>query len=217
MRSKSNIRTASYKWHRSAELGVAFLSFGLAQPWSAAASSKTLPDEEAQTEEAPESREVDIERGASLSGSYLSFGPALSVGLFPQSDESPRPMGYSFSGGRAWDVRGAMITLSGDLLIQGNALFVNSGLGARFFVSEQDTSPYLGGFFGLGLGKSSAESLFSGRLAGGFAAGLDGGFQFFRTSDIHVEVGLTWRVLLNEVNPTEGLPWMSGLRVGLFF
>jgi hypothetical protein len=193
------------------------MAFGLVSPSNVAANAKTLRAEENPTEESDEPPVDEMERGPSLAGNYISFGPALSAGLFPATDESPRPMGYSFSGGHAWDVRGAMITLGGDFLIQSNALFFDAGLGTRFFLSEKDISPFLGGFFGLGLAKSQAESLITGTTAGGFAAGIDGGFQFFRTSDIHLEVGITWRILLNEVVPSAGLPWMGGLRLGLFF
>lgn len=170
----------------------------------------------AEEAEASEDQVNSDERGPSLSGNFLSIGPGISGNLFPPESD-PGSMAYSFTGGHAWDVRGAMLTLGGDLQIQGDALMVDTGLGARFFTSENDIAPYLGGFFGLGVAKGGSEGLFSGALTGGFATGGDVGVQLFRTSDIHLDLGASFRVLLATLIEGEGSPWTGALHVGLFF
>jgi hypothetical protein len=184
-----------------------------AQKQSHSSQSEAPPPEGADvSEDLPNSDE----RGPSLSGNFLSLGPGISGNLFP-AENDPGSMAYSFTGGHAWDVRGAMLTLGGDLQIQGDALMVDAGLGARFFTSENDIAPYLGGFFGLGVAKGGSEGLFSGALTGGFATGGDVGVQLFRTSDIHLDLGASFRVLLATLIEGEGSPWTGALHVGLFF
>lgn len=94
----------------------------------------------AEEAEASEDQVNSDERGLSLSGNFLSIGPGISGNLFPPESD-PGSMAYSFTGGHAWDVRGAMLTLGGDLQIQGDALMVDAGLGARFSLPKMILRP----------------------------------------------------------------------------
>jgi hypothetical protein len=184
-----------------------------AEKKEAQSTSATPNSSETPTDAEPEEETV---RGPSLAGSIIAFGPAITTQFLTQSASQP-PLGYSFNVGRAWDVQGAMITLSSDVLIQTNALMVDAGLGARFFTSQQDIAPYLGGFFGLGVAKQEANSLFQGQLGAGFVGRIDIGLQLFRTSDLHLELGLSWRSLLSSFESDAPFPGAGSFRVGLIF
>ena len=161
--------------------------------------------------EDPQASEGSDPRGPSLSGSFIAIGPGFTGNL------NGAGMGYSLSGGHAWDMRGAMLTLLGDITLQGDALLLDGGVGARFFPADSDAAPYLGAFFGLGASKSGGDGLFGGELTGGFTTGGDAGIQLFRTSDIHLELGASFRILLNRFDQDPGAPWAGLIRVGLFF
>jgi hypothetical protein len=186
------------------------LAFFEAAPAQSASGSKTKSPPPAEAEMEPEVEPTPGEpRGPSLAGDFIAIGPGFLGNL------NSTGMGYSLSGGHAWDMRGAMLTLLGDITLQGDALMMDGGIGARFFPSEADTAPYLGGFFGVGASKDGGGGLFSGALTGGFAAGADAGVQLFRTSDIHLELGASFRILMSRFET--GAPWGGLIRVGLFF
>lgn len=186
------------------------IAFFTSAPTLAASGGKPKSPPPAEAEMEPEIAPTpDEPRGPSLSGDFVAIGPGFLGNL------NSTGMGYSLSGGRAWDMRGAMLTLLGDITLQGDALLIDGGIGARFFPSEADAAPYLGGFFGLGASKDGGAGLLSGSLSGGFAAGADAGVQLFRTSDIHLELGASFRILMSRFET--GAPWGGLIRVGLFF
>jgi hypothetical protein len=170
-----------------------FVTVGTAPSARAAQKNKQTPppaevDEPTADEVQPS--EGSEPRGPSLAGNFIAIGPGFTGNLGAEG------MGYSFSGGHAWDMRGAMLTLLGDITLQGDAWLLDGGVGARFFPADSDTAPYLGAFFGLGASKAGGAGFFGGELAGGFATGGDAGVQLFRTSDIHLELGATFRVFV---------------------
>jgi hypothetical protein len=78
--------------------------------------------------------------------------------------------------------------------------FLFAGIGGSYLFSTEDISPILGGEFGLGAAHYNRPSD-SSVTEGGFAAKLDGGVRFFRTSDTQMEVLASYTGLFSTHNP----------------
>ena len=97
----------------------------------------------------------------------------------------------------------------------GSAFFVNGGLGANFFLSMTDISPYLAADFGAGAAKIDGGTVLVGQTVGGFVVGIGGGIQVFRTSATNLDLGFRAGFMLKSNDL--GAPQVLTFRLGLYF
>ena len=146
----------------------------------------------------------------SRSFSYFSFGPAgfNNMGISPQ-------LSYDLGLGHFWEVTpNAAITLMGTGTASGDlkTYFVLGQLGLRYYFTDEDFSPYVGG--GLGFGGSASGSS-SATTIGGFGGSIGLGVLFFRTSSTQFDVYASYSSIFG--NNTIGAPGAYSLRIGILF
>ena len=146
----------------------------------------------------------------SRSFTYFSFGPAgfNNMGI-------PSQLAYDLGLGHFWEVTpNAAITLmatgtaSGDL----KTYFVLGQLGLRYYFTDEDFAPYVGGGLGFG-GSASASS--SATTIGGFGGSIGLGMLFFRTSSTQFDVYASYSSIFG--NNTIGAPGAYSIRIGILF
>jgi len=144
----------------------------------------------------------------------VSFGPGWMSNL---GDAEGTVIGLAV--GKAWQVNPNVnlslktgFTTSTDSDFEGSFSYMI--MGARYYLSADDISPFVGVGFGYGwssrhLGPGQEED------SSGFALEFTGGMTFFRTSNIHLDLELGYR-MITESN-SEGSPGAFTLGVGLYF
>ena len=154
--------------------------------------------------------EAGKERRPARKGNFLGFGPALFSNLNSSSNAQ-----FYLTTGEYWDVNDFMVKLSADLASNLDAFYGTASLGGHYFLTNQDTAPYVAADFGGGYAKSASGSFTSGESAFGFEVGGGAGIQFLRTSTINLEIGLRASVLLRSLST--GTPSLFALRLGFYF
>lgn len=139
----------------------------------------------------------------------LAFGGSL----FSQMNASS--IGYSLGGAFGWDLVDTILKIQADLSLCGAALFFNADLETMFLLSRRETAPYLAGAFGFGVTRSAATDTVSSQTVAGFDIGAGGGLLFLRTSDVNLDIGLRFHLLLSA--NSQGNPLASTLRLGMYF
>lgn len=146
---------------------------------------------------------------------------AFLFGLGPTlvSNMNESGIGYYFTLGYSWDVGPAYLRLSAETFGKGGAFGLIGGIGASYFLSDRDFSPFIGADLSFGLAKVDPEgigSTFDADLRTvGFAFGPIVGVQFFRTSAVNLELSLRAAFFLSSAKL--GNPAFTVLRVGLYF
>ena len=151
-----------------------------------------------------------MERRPARKGGFLSFGPAMFSSLNTSSN-----VGAGLSFGRFWDVNYFMVKLFIEGGTNTDAIFADAGLGGNYFLSNEDTAPYLGIDFGGGVAKATGGGIFTGESAAGFVLGGGPGIMFLRTSTVNLDLSLRASVLLRTLST--GTPVMYSLRLGLYY
>ena len=135
----------------------------------------------------------------------MALGPAIANNL-----NNSQTM-YGLTLGNEWEVGSQNSVLVELNSAFGNATtFIDALLGAKYFFSDLDTSPFLKGALGLGVG--------SGRdvhTASGFAGNVALGLTMFRTSTVHLEVEGGYSAVF--ASNSEGNPGMTSITLGIFF
>lgn len=118
---------------------------------------------------------------------YFSFGPGFGANL------NNKDVLYSFTFGYEWEV-GAQGSLLADLtgVFGDGTLIATSGIGGKYFFSDEDTSLFAKGIFGMGLASPKGIS----DNTSGFAVKAGLGMTFFRTSTKHLEVSADYATIL---------------------
>lgn len=136
---------------------------------------------------------------------YFSFGPGFGTNL------NNKEMLYSFTLGYEWEVgaQGALLSEISGVFGDGTA-FLNAGIGGKYFFSDEDTSPFVKGLFGMG--SASAKDSDS---ASGFSGKAGIGMTFFRTSTKHLEVSADYATIFK--SNKEGNPGVVILGLTLLY
>jgi hypothetical protein len=141
---------------------------------------------------------------------YLGFGPATLQNL------GYNKLAYDFGVGRYWEVTPqSMIKLIGNGVLSSNwkVYYFSALLGLNYFLSDQDSAPYVTAGFGYGFagsGKSTPAT-----SIGGFAMDIGAGLQFFRTSSTQLDISVIYSMIFG--NDTIGAPGFTGVRLGILF
>ena len=157
----------------------------------------------------PEEENTLHRRINSRSSMYLGFGPA---GLVSMGESR---LSYDLAIGHYWEVSPqAEIKVIGDIVSSGDmkTYFAMGQLGLDYFLTDGDSSPYVGAGLGFG-GSASASS--SATTIGGLAANAGLGYQFFRTASTHFDVFAGYFTIFG--NNTIGAPGAYSLRIGVLF
>jgi hypothetical protein len=140
---------------------------------------------------------------------YFALGPA---GFTNMGDSK---ISYDIAVGPTWEVTPrAQLRLIANLVASSSwkTYLGDLLIGVNYFVTDEDTSPYVGAGFGLGF-TGSADS--SASTVGGFAAMVGAGCQFFRTSSRQLDLFAGYTTVF--ANNTIGQPGAWGVRVGVMF
>jgi hypothetical protein len=126
-------------------------------------------------------RKEEINRSLNLIGA--SFGPAKFL-------KNGKEIGYHIQTRSDFDIidqGSALIALNG-FFDENKNLLLDFSIGARYFFLSNNLSPFVGGDLGLGLiFKEDFDPKF------GFTLGAQTGIQFFRNSDVHIEIALNYK------------------------
>lgn len=170
------------------------------------------PEKELRVGEVPPEKAAPMPHRKPSKQWMLGFGPmfvnhALDL---PRDDKSggPKP---NVALARLWYLEDTALSLFVEgTFIDGSDRIVNGGLAAAYFFSRQDASPFVSADVGYGGAIRDKE-----RSRDGFVFGALAGFQFFRTSEINLEVAYRFFSLV----PSNGgrCPAGNGLRVALHF
>jgi hypothetical protein len=123
-------------------------------------------------------------------------------------------LGYSLSTAYTFDLNAVRLKLFGEGDVNGNAFFVNGGIGGNYYFGVEDVAPYLAVDFGGGAAKID-RGLLDGETVGGFILGVGTGIEFFRTSSANLDLGFRAAFMLKD-NPM-GRPQAFTLRLGIYF
>lgn len=138
---------------------------------------------------------------------YFAFGPYRSTNLNADSTLLHFSLGYY------WGVTPQInLYLFYDFTKEtGSAADINSlGIGGQYFFNQADNAPFAHANFAYG----SAETT-DGQDSSGFGLGFGLGYQFFRTSKVHLELRLAYDLVLKSND--FGTPGVYGVRLGLHF
>jgi len=145
-----------------------------------------------------EESKQSMNRRSARNGTFVGVGPAWMRNVVSSS------VGLWVSGGYAFDVNPVMVRLGAEFVNQGGAFFVDGGIGASYFFSDRDTTPFISADLGYGLETVTP--------IGGFTGGLGAGVQFLRTSTLNIEIAIRYAVMFQST-----FPGFFGVRVALYF
>lgn len=150
-------------------------------------------------------------RRESLNRPFIHFGPSI---FSPNVDGD---VSFTLGGGYSWDLGRGLVKALTELSFGGTSgiNYMELGLGGDFFLKDTDTAPFLGGEFGYGFARKDPSRVGEDTLLGGLLIGATGGIQFFRRSNVNLEIALKINLLTTEVGG--GVPVIYGFRAGLYF
>lgn len=144
---------------------------------------------------------------------FLGFGPAYSTNL------NTTNMGLNLEVGYSWGIDPqAAIRLQADFgnMSQSDALYTNFNLGVDYFLSENNTSPFVQVDFGYGgVTADDQNAILSSDRASGFTVGAGLGVRFFRAS--RVNLGLTLHEAFLLAKTSKGNPGITTLTLAVYF
>lgn len=136
---------------------------------------------------------------------YFSLGPGFG------SNINNTEMLYAVAFGYEWEVgaQGALLAELAGAFGDGTS-FGNGGIGGKYFFSDEDTSFFVKGLFGLGVAgiKNSDTS-------SGFSGKVGAGLTFFRTSTKHLEVSGDYTTIFKSAK--DGTPGLFVLSLSLLY
>ena len=141
----------------------------------------------------------------------LGLGPAISSKL-----QSDRVM-YGLTGGKVWDISPQVsIKLVGDADFSSGAdggQFFNGSVGGNFyFLNRLDSAPFITASMGYGYAKSDDAG-----KAEGFSLGAGAGYQFFRTTEMTLELLAHVTAILNSTSRGGSSPSVFAGRIAINF
>ena len=145
-------------------------------------------------------------------GYFVGLGPMKLSGL--NSSET----GYYFTGGYAFNYEKTLLKLNGEAMFRSGALVLTGGIGAAYFPKElvyKELNPFIGANFGIGTSRIRPNETGIGEWTTGFVLGPEIGVQFFRNSDVMLEVSGKWSTFLE--SGSLGTPSYSVLKISLYF
>jgi hypothetical protein len=145
----------------------------------------------------------------SRDSTYFSFGPGGFANM------GVTQLAYDLGLGHFWEVTpNAAITLmaTGTASSDLKTYFLLGQLGLRYYLTDADFSPYVGG--GLGFGGSASGSS-SATTIGGFGGSIGLGLLFFRTSSTQFDLYASYSTIFG--NNTIGAPGAFSIRIGILF
>ncbi|MBL7545288.1 MAG: hypothetical protein JNL11_15825 [Bdellovibrionaceae bacterium] len=137
---------------------------------------------------------------------YFAFGPGFGTNL------NNKDVLYAFTFGYEWEVgtQGALLAeLSG--VFGDGTTFASGGIGGKYFFTDEDTSPFVKGLFGMGLASAKGSS----DTASGFAGKVGVGMTFFRTSTKHLEVSADYSSIFKST--PQGTPGVVVIALTLLY
>ncbi|NBW98119.1 hypothetical protein EBR03_00965 [bacterium] len=145
-------------------------------------------------------------------GYYLGLGPVVLARL------NSSGVGYFFSGGYAFNYDRTLLKLNAEVMGRSGALLLNGGIGVAYFPSQfvvKEFNPFVGLDFGFGTARIRPDSAGIGEWTTGFILGPQIGAQFFRNSDVMLEVSGKWGTFLE--SGSLGTPSYSVIKISLYF
>jgi hypothetical protein len=145
-------------------------------------------------------------------GYYFGLGPVKLSGL------NSSDAGYFFTGGYAFNYEKILLKLNAEGMGSSGALVLMGGIGAAYFPKElvfKELNPFVGANFGIGTSRIRPNQTGIGEWTTGFIVGPEIGAQFFRNSDVILEVSGKWATFLE--SGSLGTPSYTVLKVSLYF
>lgn len=154
----------------------------------------------------PEEKEKYRTRYEAKDSRYFSLGPGFATNM------NNTQMLYALAFGYEWEVgaQGAVLAELAGIFGDGTS-FGNGGIGGKYFFTDDDTSLFIKGLFGLGIASAKGSS----ETASGFSGKAGLGVTFFRTSTKHLEVSADYTTVFKSA-PT-GTPGVFVLSLALLY
>lgn len=153
----------------------------------------------------PAEKEKYKTRFEAKNSSVFGFGPSFGAALNTDG------MLYGFTYGYEWEVgsNGAVTAHLGGYF-GGGASYIDGIIGAKYFFSDADISPFVQG--GLGMAAAKGNEIDS---CGGFAGEAGLGLVMFRTSTVHLEVLASYRTVF--ARNDKGTPGVGNLALQILY
>lgn len=137
---------------------------------------------------------------------YFSLGPGFA------SNMNNTQMQYAFAFGYEWEVgaQGALLAELAGIFGDGTS-FGNGGIGGKYFFTDDDTSLFVKGLFGLGVASAKGSS----ETVSGFSGKAGVGMTFFRTSTKHLEISADYTTVFKSAK--DGTPGVFVLSLALLY
>lgn len=157
-------------------------------------------------------RAEEVPENQARRGYYLGLGPVVLARL------NSSGVGYFFSGGYAFNYDQTLLKLNAEVMGRSGALVLNGGIGVAYFPKQlvvKEFNPFVGLDFGFGTARVRPDSAGLGNWTTGFILGPQIGAQFFRNSDVMLEVAAKWGTFLE--SGILGTPSYSLVKISLYF
>lgn len=168
---------------------------------------KEIPvEEDSRVQDVTATEQENIQRKKTALQRYqFGMGPHVSSNLGTSNSVFGAVLGANWEISERNEARGYIHFISGD-----NTQFVAAGLGIQYFFTDTTNAFYISP----SLAYAGAKDRTYNENVTGFAIGLGGGYQFFRTSNVKMDVGIQTHYLLR--SNQLGSPVMTGLLVSLY-
>lgn len=144
-------------------------------------------------------------RFESKNSTIFAFGPAFSNNVNTSKTLYSAAFGYEWEVGAQNAILAQLDGSFGD-----STGYIDGIIGAKYYFSDEDVSPFIKAGFGFGTAKGAGLD-----AVGGFAGMIGAGVTVFRTSTTHLELGAAYSGLF--ASNAQGNPNVTSVTLGILF